>query len=113
MEEVNDLRSACVDEVLEVGVCGCDQDWSRVWSSPEGHDNLILLNLFDMTVRDALNSTLDEEMSADPKVGEYQGAYKVGFIGIRVGSAYYGLRPVVEFMTFNFSMQVRYDSKFY
>ncbi|RVW31990.1 Pyruvate dehydrogenase E1 component subunit beta-2, mitochondrial [Vitis vinifera] len=79
-----------------------------------------------MTVRDALNSALDEEMSADPKVGEYQGAYKIskgllekygpervldtpiteaGFTGIGVGAAYYGLKPVVEFMTFNFSMQ--------
>ncbi|KAJ0052370.1 hypothetical protein Pint_01243 [Pistacia integerrima] len=87
----------------------------------------------EMTVRDALNSGLDEEMSKDPKVfimgeevGEYQGAYKItkgllekygpdrvrdtpiteaGFAGIGVGAAYYGLRPVVEFMTFNFSMQ--------
>ncbi|KAK4762425.1 hypothetical protein SAY86_008193 [Trapa natans] len=88
----------------------------------------------EMTVREALNSALDEEMSADPKVfimgeevGEYQGAYKIskgllekygpervldtpiteaGFTGIGVGAAYYGLKPVVEFMTFNFSMQV-------
>ncbi|KAJ1383240.1 Transketolase-like, pyrimidine-binding domain [Sesbania bispinosa] len=88
----------------------------------------------EMTVREALNSALDEEMSADPKVflmgeevGEYQGAYKIskgllekygpervldtpiteaGFTGIGVGAAYYGLRPVVEFMTFNFSMQL-------
>ncbi|KAJ4961576.1 hypothetical protein NE237_021486 [Protea cynaroides] len=87
----------------------------------------------EMTVRDALNSALDEEMSADPKVflmgeevGEYQGAYKIskgllekygpervldtpiteaGFTGIGVGAAYRGLRPVIEFMTFNFSMQ--------
>ncbi|WMV35548.1 hypothetical protein MTR67_028933 [Solanum verrucosum] len=87
----------------------------------------------EMTVRDALNSALDEEMSADPKVfvmgeevGEYQGAYKItkglltkygpqrvidtpiteaGFTGIGVGAAYHGLRPVIEFMTFNFSMQ--------
>ncbi|KAJ6845757.1 pyruvate dehydrogenase E1 component subunit beta-1, mitochondrial [Iris pallida] len=87
----------------------------------------------EMTVRDALNSALDEEMSSDPKViligeevGEYQGAYKIskglldkygpervldtpiteaGFTGIGVGAAYYGLRPIVEFMTFNFSMQ--------
>nr|ALF39597.1 mitochondrial pyruvate dehydrogenase [Hevea brasiliensis] len=87
----------------------------------------------EMTVREALNSALDEEMSADPKVflmgeevGEYQGAYKIskgllekygpervldtpiteaGFTGIGVGAAYYGLKPVVEFMTFNFSMQ--------
>ncbi|KAL6011718.1 hypothetical protein ACLOJK_002182 [Asimina triloba] len=89
--------------------------------------------LIKMIVRDALNSALDEELSADPKVllmgeevGEYQGAYKVskglldkygpervldtpiteaGFTGIGVGAAFYGLRPVVEFMTFNFSMQ--------
>ncbi|XP_051148071.1 pyruvate dehydrogenase E1 component subunit beta-1, mitochondrial-like isoform X2 [Andrographis paniculata] len=87
----------------------------------------------ELTVREALNSALDEEMSADPKVflmgeevGEYQGAYKIskgllekygpervldtpiteaGFAGIGVGAAYHGLRPVVEFMTFNFSMQ--------
>ncbi|WVZ65512.1 hypothetical protein U9M48_014862 [Paspalum notatum var. saurae] len=87
----------------------------------------------EMNVRDALNSALDEEMSADPsvflmgeEVGEYQGAYKIskglldkygpdrvldtpiteaGFTGIGVGAAYHGLRPVVEFMTFNFSMQ--------
>eukprot|EP00270_Netrium_digitus_P007782 TRINITY_DN2287_c0_g1_i2.p1 TRINITY_DN2287_c0_g1~~TRINITY_DN2287_c0_g1_i2.p1 ORF type:complete len:373 (-),score=112.47 TRINITY_DN2287_c0_g1_i2:267-1271(-) len=86
-----------------------------------------------MTVRDALNSALEEEMSADPnvliigeEVAEYQGAYKItrgllqkfgpdrvkdtpiteaGFTGIGVGAAMYGLKPVVEFMTFNFSMQ--------
>ncbi|GMH31517.1 hypothetical protein Nepgr_033360 [Nepenthes gracilis] len=87
----------------------------------------------EMTVRDALNSALDEEMAADPRVflmgeevGEYQGAYKIskgllekygpervidtpiteaGFAGIGVGAAYKGLRPIVEFMTFNFAMQ--------
>ncbi|KAI3698566.1 hypothetical protein L2E82_42210 [Cichorium intybus] len=86
-----------------------------------------------MTVRDALNSALDEEMAADSnvfvmgeEVGEYQGAYKItkglldkygpdrvvdtpiteaGFTGIGVGAAYHGLKPVIEFMTFNFSMQ--------
>ncbi|XP_066581187.1 pyruvate dehydrogenase E1 component subunit beta, mitochondrial isoform X2 [Prorops nasuta] len=86
-----------------------------------------------MTVRDALNSALDEEMERDEKVfilGEevalYDGAYKVsrglwkkygdkrvidtpiteaGFAGIAVGSAMAGLRPICEFMTFNFSMQ--------
>ncbi|KFM28341.1 Pyruvate dehydrogenase E1 component subunit beta-1, mitochondrial [Auxenochlorella protothecoides] len=78
-----------------------------------------------LTVRDALNSALDEEMERDDKVfiigeevGEYQGAYKItrgllqkygakraGFTGIAVGSAFQGLKPVVEFMTFNFSMQ--------
>lgn len=86
-----------------------------------------------MTIRDALNSAMDEEMARDDKVfimgeevGEYQGAYKItrgllqkygatrvrdtpiteaGFCGIGVGAAFAGLRPVVEFMTFNFAMQ--------
>ncbi|XP_015112348.1 pyruvate dehydrogenase E1 component subunit beta, mitochondrial [Diachasma alloeum] len=86
-----------------------------------------------MTVRDALNSALDEEMERDERVylmGEevamYDGAYKVsrglwkkygdtrvidtpitesGFGGMAVGSAMAGLRPVCEFMTFNFAMQ--------
>ncbi|XP_071784141.1 pyruvate dehydrogenase E1 component subunit beta, mitochondrial-like [Asterias amurensis] len=86
-----------------------------------------------MTVRDALNTALDEELARDEKVyvlGEevalYDGAYKVtrglyekygekrirdtpitemGFAGIAVGSAMAGLRPVCEFMTFNFAMQ--------
>lgn len=86
-----------------------------------------------MTVRDALNVGLDEEMERDERVflmGEevamYDGAYKIsrglwkkygdkrvidtpitemGFAGIAVGAAMAGLRPVCEFMTFNFSMQ--------
>lgn len=86
-----------------------------------------------MTVRDALNSAMDEEMERDDKVfvmgeevAEYQGAYKVtrgllqkygprrvkdtpiteaGFTGIGIGAAMQGLKPIVEFMTFNFSMQ--------
>ncbi|KAL3154568.1 hypothetical protein ABBQ32_014025 [Trebouxia sp. C0010 RCD-2024] len=87
----------------------------------------------ELTVRDALNSALDEEMVRDDsvfiigeEVGEYQGAYKItkgllqkhgamrvrdtpiteaGFTGISCGAAMAGLRPVVEFMTFNFAMQ--------
>lgn len=87
----------------------------------------------DLTVRDALNSALDEEMERDndvfilgEEVGDYQGAYKItkgllakhgaervrdtpiteaGFTGIAVGAAFSGLRPVCEFMTFNFAMQ--------
>jgi pyruvate dehydrogenase E1 component beta subunit len=85
------------------------------------------------TVRDALRDAMAEEMRADPnvlvmgeEVAEYQGAYKVtqgllaefgaervvdtpitehGFAGIGVGAAMMGLKPVVEFMTFNFAMQ--------
>ena len=86
-----------------------------------------------MTVREALREAMAEEMRADPavmlmgeEVGEYQGAYKIsqgmleefgprrivdtpitemGFTGIAVGAAWGGLRPIVEFMTFNFALQ--------
>ncbi|TRY69272.1 hypothetical protein TCAL_07244 [Tigriopus californicus] len=86
-----------------------------------------------LTVRDALNAALDEELERDERVflmgeevAQYDGAYKVsrglwkkysdsriydtpiteaGFTGLAVGAAFHGLRPVVEFMTFNFSMQ--------
>lgn len=85
------------------------------------------------TVREAIRDAMAEEMRRDEtvylmgeEVAEYQGAYKVsqglldefgakrvidtpitehGFSGIAVGSAFAGLRPIVEFMTFNFSMQ--------
>ncbi|WP_306753399.1 pyruvate dehydrogenase complex E1 component subunit beta [Paracoccus actinidiae] len=86
-----------------------------------------------MTVREALREAMAEEMERDEtvflmgeEVGEYQGAYKIsqglldrfgprrvvdtpiseiGFAGIGTGAALAGLRPIVEFMTFNFSMQ--------
>ncbi|XP_065829739.1 pyruvate dehydrogenase E1 component subunit beta, mitochondrial-like isoform X2 [Oscarella lobularis] len=86
-----------------------------------------------MTVRDALNSAMDEEIARDDRVfligeevAKYDGAYKVsrglwkkwedkriidtpitemGFAGIAVGAAMAGLKPICEFMTFNFSMQ--------
>ncbi len=86
-----------------------------------------------MTVREALREAMAEEMRAasnvflmGEEVGEYQGAYKIsqglldefgpkriidtpitemGFTGIAVGAAWGGLRPIVEFMTFNFAMQ--------
>jgi len=86
-----------------------------------------------ITVREAIRDALAEEMRLDgdvfimgEEVAEYQGAYKVtqgllkefgssrvidtpitenGFAGMAVGAAFTGLRPVVEFMTFNFSLQ--------
>jgi len=86
-----------------------------------------------LTVREALRDAMAEEMRRDEnvflmgeEVGEYQGAYKVsqglleefgprrvvdtpiteqGFAGLGVGAAFAGLRPIVEFMTFNFAMQ--------
>jgi pyruvate dehydrogenase E1 component beta subunit len=89
--------------------------------------------LVRITVRDALRDAMAEEMRRDPtvflmgeEVAQYQGAYKVsrdllqefgdkrvidtpiteyGFTGLGVGAAMGGLRPIVEFMTFNFAMQ--------
>ncbi len=86
-----------------------------------------------LTFREALRAALDEEMERDDsvillgeEVGQYNGAYKVsqgllekygpervidtpiseeGFTGIGIGAAMAGLRPVVEWMTFNFSLQ--------
>jgi pyruvate dehydrogenase E1 component beta subunit len=86
-----------------------------------------------MTVRDALRDAMAEEMRRDEtvflmgeEVAQYQGAYKVsqglleefgaariidtpiteqGFTGLGVGAAFGGLKPIVEFMTFNFAMQ--------
>ncbi|MBL8581736.1 MAG: pyruvate dehydrogenase complex E1 component subunit beta [Rhizobiaceae bacterium] len=85
------------------------------------------------TVREALRDAMAEEMRRDPdvfvmgeEVAEYQGAYKItqgllqefgakrvvdtpitehGFAGVGVGAAMAGLKPIVEFMTFNFAMQ--------
>jgi pyruvate dehydrogenase E1 component beta subunit len=86
-----------------------------------------------MTVREALRDAMAEEMRRDPsvfvmgeEVAQYQGAYKVtqgllqefgemrvidtpitehGFAGVGIGAAMAGLKPIVEFMTFNFAMQ--------
>jgi len=94
---------------------------------PEGTE------LVTMTMREALRDAMAEEMRRDPdvfvmgeEVAEYQGAYKVtqglleefgarrvidtpitehGFTGLGVGTALAGLKPIVEFMTFNFAMQ--------
>src|SRR4029079_5348334 len=94
---------------------------------PEGTE------LVAMTVREALRQAMAEEMRRDSsvflmgeEVGQYQGAYKIsqgmldefgptriidtpiteyGFTGVGVGAAFAGLRPIVEFMTFNFAMQ--------
>jgi pyruvate dehydrogenase E1 component beta subunit len=94
---------------------------------PEGTE------MITMTVREALRQAMSEEMRRDSsvflmgeEVGQYQGAYKIsqgmldefgparvidtpiteyGFTGVGVGAAFAGLRPIVEFMTFNFAMQ--------
>ncbi|HEV7293341.1 MAG TPA: pyruvate dehydrogenase complex E1 component subunit beta [Devosia sp.] len=94
---------------------------------PEG------VEMVEMTVRQALNEAMAEELRRDKdvfimgeEVAQYQGAYKItqnlleefgpervvdtpitehGFAGLAVGAAFAGLKPVVEFMTFNFAMQ--------
>jgi len=91
------------------------------------------MTLRKLTVREALREAMAEEMRKHPEiyvmgeeVAEYNGAYKItqgllaefgakrvidtpitehGFAGLAVGSAFAGLRPIVEFMTFNFAMQ--------
>ncbi|WP_276990123.1 pyruvate dehydrogenase complex E1 component subunit beta [Lentibacter algarum] len=102
-------------------VANLSPDW------PEGTE------VKQQTVREALREGMSEEMRRDEtvflmgeEVAEYQGAYKIsqgmleefgskrvidtpitehGFAGIGVGAAFGGLRPIVEFMTFNFAMQ--------
>jgi pyruvate dehydrogenase E1 component beta subunit len=94
---------------------------------PEGTE------MITQTIREALRDAMAEEMRRDPdvfimgeEVAEYQGAYKVtqgllqefgarrvidtpitehGFAGVGIGAAMAGLKPIVEFMTFNFAMQ--------
>ncbi|MCS6760668.1 MAG: pyruvate dehydrogenase complex E1 component subunit beta [Candidatus Devosia symbiotica] len=94
---------------------------------PEG------IEMVEMTVRQALNEAMAEELRRDKdvfvmgeEVAEYQGAYKItqnllqefgperiidtpitehGFAGLAVGAAFAGLKPIVEFMTWNFAMQ--------
>jgi pyruvate dehydrogenase E1 component beta subunit len=89
--------------------------------------------MISVTVREALRDAMAEEMRRDPavfvmgeEVGQYQGAYKVtqglldefgpmrvvdtpiteyGFAGVGVGAAFAGLKPIIEFMTWNFAMQ--------
>ena len=90
-------------------------------------------NMINITIREALRDAMAEEMRRDEtvfvmgeEVAEYQGAYKVtqglldefgarrvvdtpitemGFAGLGVGAAFGGLKPIIEFMTFNFAMQ--------
>jgi pyruvate dehydrogenase E1 component beta subunit len=111
---------AATPAAVEV-VSKASPDW------PEGTE------MKQQTVREALRDAMAEEMRRDEtvflmgeEVAEYQGAYKIsqgmldefgskrvidtpitehGFAGIGVGAAFGGLRPIVEFMTFNFAMQ--------
>ena len=109
-----------------------DDEKISILPSINKEENLILTKN-TITVREALRDAMAEEMRLDQnifvmgeEVAEYQGAYKVtqglleefgekrvidtpiteqGFAGLGVGAAFGGLKPIIEFMTFNFSMQ--------
>ncbi len=100
---------------------------------PDPENEAAFADAVTLTVREALRDAMAEEMRRDEtvfvmgeEVGEYQGAYKItqglldefgakrvvdtpitehGFAGLGVGAAFGGLKPIVEFMTFNFAMQ--------
>ncbi|MDA7430296.1 pyruvate dehydrogenase complex E1 component subunit beta [Primorskyibacter aestuariivivens] len=121
----DDTPSRAPDEPVAAAPAAPAPDREQDW--PEGTE------LTQQTVREALRDAMAEEMRADDsvylmgeEVAEYQGAYKIsqglldefggkrvidtpitehGFTGIAVGAAFGGLRPIVEFMTFNFAMQ--------
>ncbi|MDD9921593.1 MAG: pyruvate dehydrogenase complex E1 component subunit beta [Boseongicola sp.] len=116
-----------VEEAASVAAAPIQASVDRSPDYPEGTE------MVSTTVREALRDAMAEEMRADEsvflmgeEVAEYQGAYKVsqglleefgsrrvvdtpitehGFAGIGVGAAWGGLRPIVEFMTWNFAMQ--------
>src|SRR5436305_2257280 len=116
--------------VFETAARDLVADVAKTHDDPEMPDGTPLVST---TVRDALRDAMAEEMRRDERVfvmgeevAEYQGAYKVtqnllqefgakrvvdtpiteyGFAGLGTGAAMGGLRPIVEFMTFNFAMQ--------
>jgi pyruvate dehydrogenase E1 component beta subunit len=116
--------------VFETAARDLVADVAKTHDAPEVPDGTPLVS---MTVREALRDAMAEEMRRDERVfvmgeevAEYQGAYKVtqnllqefgakrvvdtpiteyGFAGLGTGAAMGGLRPIVEFMTFNFAMQ--------
>ena len=116
--------------LMETGARALAADVADTTDAPDAPEGATMAN---MTVREALRDAMAEEMRRDGRVfvmgeevAEYQGAYKVtqglldefgakrvvdtpiteyGFAGLGTGAAMGGLRPIVEFMTFNFAMQ--------
>jgi pyruvate dehydrogenase E1 component beta subunit len=122
-----------VEAVQPVAVASASRAAAPVVAPPADPDLPEGTTFVKQTVRDALRDAMAEEMRADDRVylmgeevAQYQGAYKVsrdllqefgprrvidtpitehGFAGLGVGSAMAGLKPIVEFMTWNFAMQ--------
>ena len=123
--EENVVAETVTENVLPIQPIAPSVDWELDWPKDS--------EMRSQTVREGLRDAMAEEMRRDEnvfvmgeEVAEYQGAYKVtqglleefgerrvvdtpitehGFAGIGVGAAFGGLRPIVEFMTFNFAMQ--------
>jgi pyruvate dehydrogenase E1 component beta subunit len=130
-KEVEESRAPVGEDKLVISAPAVVSD-SRT-ELPEDPDVPAGTEMVTMTVREALRDAMAEEMRRDAdvfvmgeEVAEYQGAYKItqgllqefgdkrvidtpitehGFAGIGVGAAFAGLKPIVEFMTFNFAMQ--------
>ncbi|MEW5425011.1 pyruvate dehydrogenase complex E1 component subunit beta [Amorphus sp. 3PC139-8] len=128
-DKADDAATAAkVPAAPAVGPAPAEKTWEAVDPEiPEGTE------MVSITVREALRDAMAEEMRGDDKVfvmgeevAEYQGAYKItqglldefgakrvidtpitehGFAGLGVGAGFAGLKPIVEFMTFNFAMQ--------
>jgi len=124
----NVSKNLTAKSLTPVAFVSSDDEISNITNSEISSQDKI-----EMTVRQALRDAMAEEMRSDPnvflmgeEVAEYQGAYKVsqglldefgpgrvidtpitenGFTGLGVGAAFSGLKPIVEFMTFNFAMQ--------
>ncbi|MGB3166396.1 MAG: pyruvate dehydrogenase complex E1 component subunit beta [Alteraurantiacibacter sp.] len=133
--EVEDVEGEGKDVGREPSEAEITQQAEKPEAKPRAADPDIPTgtNMVKLTVREALRDGMAEEMRRDERVfvmgeevAEYQGAYKVtqglldefgpkrvidtpiteyGFAGIGTGAAMGGLRPIVEFMTFNFAMQ--------
>ncbi|MEO8175270.1 MAG: pyruvate dehydrogenase complex E1 component subunit beta [Sphingomicrobium sp.] len=127
--QTHDIEKA-TPHLMETAARELVADVARTHDAPEVPDGTPVTN---MTLREALRDAMAEEMRRDERVfvigeevAEYQGAYKVtqglleefgakrvidtpiteyGFAGLGTGAAMGGLRPIVEFMTFNFAMQ--------
>ncbi len=124
--------SADINEITDKNINNTNDEKKEIFEEANiKKTNLNNKNL--ITMREAIRDAMAEEMRKNDKVfligeevAEYQGAYKVsqglleefgekrvidtpisehGFTGLAIGSAFKGLRPIVEFMTFNFSMQ--------
>ncbi len=131
----SDSKNLIKEEKIDNNVIhiSSSKDFSDIENSKVNQNKINDINSHNITVRQALRDAMAEEMRNDKdvfvigeEVAEYQGAYKVtqgllqefgekrvvdtpitehGFAGLGVGAAFANLKPIVEFMTFNFAMQ--------